>query len=44
MFHGDDAGHTEKYRFDSTSYMPTGLIRNGCPSGTRIPRPHQLGE
>ncbi|MEU4469400.1 hypothetical protein AB0G20_37880 [Streptomyces sp. NPDC024017] len=44
MFHGDDAGHTEKYRFDSTSYMQAGLIRNGCPSGTRIPRPHQLGE
>ncbi|MFD3838568.1 substrate-binding domain-containing protein [Streptomyces sp. NPDC058642] len=42
--HGNHAGHTEKYRFDSTSYMPTGLTRNGCPSIPRIPRPHQLGE
>lgn len=34
VFHGEDASHTEKYRFSATSYTPAGLIRNGCPSGT----------
>lgn len=34
VFHGEDASHTEKYRFSATSYPPAGLIRNGRPSGT----------
>jgi hypothetical protein len=34
VFHGDDASHTEKERFNVTSYWPARLIRKGCPSGT----------